>query len=480
VNLRTIGQVARLTGLPVPTVRFYSDAGLVPPADRTPAGYRLYDEEALSRLDLIRTLRDLGVDLATVTRVLTGARTVAEVAARQAEALETQIQTLRVRQAVLRYAAERDTDAAGLAQVNRLARLSDEQRRALVAGLIGEAAGGLDLDPDFAGLLRKMLPDPPRAPEQLEAWIELAHLVGDPDFRASVRRAFERHAADRASGADDGDPESWRRAEDAVLDLAGGALADGIAPGSATARPIVDELVTVFAAAHGRRDDGEFRTWLAERIRVGADERVSRYWRLLVAINGGPAKADPVPPARWFLAALEGHDNEAVRIRAVRDDELPILQDIERAAGECFRDIGMPEIADDEPFPVEVLAAYRRAGRAWVAVDGRPVAYLIADLVDGNLHVEQVSVHPDSARRGIGRTLLDHAADRAVADGLPALTLTTFTDVPWNAPYYERCGFRPLEEAELTPGLRELRGREAALGLDRWPRVCMRRELSVP
>jgi GNAT superfamily N-acetyltransferase len=166
-----------------------------------------------------------------------------------------------------------------------------------------------------------------------------------------------------------------------------------------------------------------------------------------------------------------------VRIRAVRDDELPVLQEIERAAGECFRDIGMPEVADDEDFPLEVLAAYRRAGRAWVAVSDRPVAYLIADLVDGNLHVEQVSVHPDSARRGIGRALIDHAAEHAAAEGLRALTLTTFAEVPWNAPYYRRCGFRCLTEEELTPGLREVRDREAEHGLDRWPRVCMRREL---
>lgn len=168
-----------------------------------------------------------------------------------------------------------------------------------------------------------------------------------------------------------------------------------------------------------------------------------------------------------------------MHIRAVRYEELPILQHIERAAGECFRDIGMPEIADDEDLPLEVLAEYRRAGRAWVAVNGRPVAYLIADLVDGNLHVEQVSVHPDSARRGIGRALLDHAADRAVADGIPALTLTTFADVPWNAPYYRRCGFRSLAEAELTPGLRAVRDREAEHGLDRWPRVCMSRETVI-
>ena len=133
-----------------------------------------------------------------------------------------------------------------------------------------------------------------------------------------------------------------------------------------------------------------------------------------------------------------------MRIRAATAAELPALQDIERAAGEAFRGIGMLEIADDEPFSLDELTAYRQAGRAWVAVgrNGRVVAYLVADLVDGNLHVEQVSVHPDSARRGVGRAMLEHAAGRAAAAGLPALTLTTFTEVPWNAPYYERCGFR--------------------------------------
>lgn len=168
-------------------------------------------------------------------------------------------------------------------------------------------------------------------------------------------------------------------------------------------------------------------------------------------------------------------------IRAAHIDELSLLQDIERASGECFRAIGMPEIADDEPLPLEELLGYRGAGLAWVAADGAgtgtPVGYLIADRVDGNLHVEQVSVHPDSAHRRIGRALLEHLAERATAEGTPALTLTTFTDVPWNAPYYARLGFRALAENGLGPGLRDIRDREALHGLDRWPRVCMRRDL---
>ncbi len=68
-------------------------------------------------------------------------------------------------------------------------------------------------------------------------------------------------------------------------------------------------------------------------------------------------------------------------------------------------------------------------------------------------------------------------AELALREGVPALTLTTFTEVPWNAPYYARCGFRLLDDAELTPGLREIRAHEAAHGLDRWPRACMLREV---
>lgn len=166
-------------------------------------------------------------------------------------------------------------------------------------------------------------------------------------------------------------------------------------------------------------------------------------------------------------------------IRALSPDELTAAQEIERAAGLVFAEVGMPEIAGDEPLPAAELDRYRRAGLAWAAVDeeDRPVGYLVAEPVDGALHVEQVSVHPRAAHRGIGRALIEHAAEHAAAHGLDALTLTTFADVPWNAPYYCRCGFRVLAEPGLTPGLRAIREREAAHGLDRWPRVCMRRDL---
>ena len=140
----------------------------------------------------------------------------------------------------------------------------------------------------------------------------------------------------------------------------------------------------------------------------------------------------------------------------------------------------MSEIARRHWWPMPVLEDRQDAGRLWVATAeaDEPVAFLMADLVDGCLHVEQVSVHPGSARRGVGRRLLDHAASLAATEGLSALTLTTFAHVPWNGPYYARCGFRVLDDAELTPDLRAIRQREAAAGLDQWPRVGMRRDLA--
>jgi GNAT superfamily N-acetyltransferase len=169
-----------------------------------------------------------------------------------------------------------------------------------------------------------------------------------------------------------------------------------------------------------------------------------------------------------------------VLIRAARAAELPVLQGIDRAAGQMFAEIGMPEVADFEPWPVRELKAWLEAGRLWVVAGqaDEPVAFLGASLVDGCVHIEQVSVNPGSARRGLGRALLEHAASQAAAAGIPALTLTTFAHVPWNAPNYARCGFRVLDDAEVTPGLRTIRQREAAFGLDRWPRVCMRRDIS--
>ncbi|MGA8519999.1 MAG: GNAT family N-acetyltransferase [Pseudonocardiaceae bacterium] len=169
-------------------------------------------------------------------------------------------------------------------------------------------------------------------------------------------------------------------------------------------------------------------------------------------------------------------------IRLARTDELPALREVERAAGAPFRDVGMDAIADEEPPSVDELAAFQQDSRAWVATDNidQPVGYVLVDVVDGAAHVEQISVIPSHARRGLGRTLLETVVRWAEQQGLEAVTLTTFSDVPWNAPYYRRLGFHPLAEAEVSEGLRRIREQEVARGLDAWPRVSMRRSVASP
>lgn len=169
----------------------------------------------------------------------------------------------------------------------------------------------------------------------------------------------------------------------------------------------------------------------------------------------------------------------SVRIRAARAADGDAIIAIELAAGERFREVGMSEIADDDPGSVDELAEYADDGRSWVAVDdtGTPVGYVLVDLVDGNAHIEQVSVVPSAQGTGIGRALIEHVAGWARARDAVALTLTTFRDVPWNAPLYEHLGFRVLAEPELGPELRALRATEAAHGLDPAIRACMLRAL---
>jgi GNAT superfamily N-acetyltransferase len=171
-----------------------------------------------------------------------------------------------------------------------------------------------------------------------------------------------------------------------------------------------------------------------------------------------------------------------VVIRPAVTSDFARLQAIEVAAGGMFRPLGMDLVADDDPFTGDELGAYAGAGHAWVAApagDAPADGYLLLDVVDGAAHVEQVTVHPDAARRGIGRALVEHAADWAAANGFTALTLTTFRDVPWNGPYYERLGFRYLRPDEEGAGLRRVRDHERAHGLDAWPRASMRRDLAV-
>ena len=291
-GLFTIGELARSTGLTVRTIRYWSDEGVLTPVGRSTGGYRLYDAESAARLELIRTLRELGLGLIDVRRVLDGERTVAEVAAAHVAALDAQIRSLRVTRAVLSTVARRGSSAEEMTLMNKLARLSAAERRRIMEEFVEEMFHGLDLaDPDIRERMRSTavnLPDDP-TPEQADAWVELAELVQDPEFRARMRRAAELNHAGRGPDTPAGASRWFAKR---LVEQVGNARERGIAPESPEADQVLRDLF-------GDTD----LTAVLERIDATHNPRLARYRELLGILKGAPVHTYAEEFA-WVGAAL--------------------------------------------------------------------------------------------------------------------------------------------------------------------------------
>ncbi|XVV02092.1 MerR family transcriptional regulator [Actinosynnema sp. CA-248983] len=275
----TIGDLARRTGLPVKTVRFYADRGIVPPTHRGPTGHRRFDPTAAARLDLVRTLRDLDVDLATVRRVLDRETTVAEVAAAHADALDAQVEVLVLRRAVLEWLGSNPEE---IDVVHELALLSADARRLLVADFLAEVLAGRPGTEGIARTLTPELPDDPR-PAQVAAWVELATLTRDRDFRALLAALAARY------GAGEMRPDVVAVVRDRVRPWLG-------------TDPASPEAGTVVAEITERFGDG-----LAEHLEAANDPRRERYLTLLALINGWAEPESTQAELTWFLRASREH-----------------------------------------------------------------------------------------------------------------------------------------------------------------------------
>jgi DNA-binding transcriptional MerR regulator len=291
-GLFTIGELARATGLTVRTIRYWSDEGVLHPVARSTGGYRLYDAEAAARLELIRTLRELGLGLDVVRKVLDGERTVAEVAAAHVAALDAQIRSLKVTRAVLSSVARRGSTVEEMTLTNKLARLSAAERQRIMEEFVEEALQGLDtVDPDIRDRMRRTavdLADDP-TPEQVDAWMELAAMLQDPAFREQMRRAVEFNAADRTPDAPHGQAVWFAKR---LVELVAPLRERGVEPGAPEAEQALRDLF-------GDADRGA----VLERMTAGFNERVARYRELLSVVNRQPAPPHAEDFA-WVVAAL--------------------------------------------------------------------------------------------------------------------------------------------------------------------------------
>ncbi|WP_329224605.1 MerR family transcriptional regulator [Streptomyces canus] len=294
-TLYSIGELARQTGLTVKTIRFYSDHGIVTPADRTPAGYRRYGTEAVARLAFVRTLRELGLGLDVIRQILDRGMALDEVAAQHAAALDAQIAVLRLRRAVLTAVARRRPTPEEAHRMHELARLPETERRRLVDDFLDAVFEA----PGSEGIRRSMTPELPDRPteEQLQAWVELAELALDRDFRTGLRRTVEAHRSD-GSTPPRPDVAALARAH------AEPALDAGIAPESPEADPVVTALCAHCARTLDRPDDTTLRLHLLNRLEAAHDPRRDRYLELLAVINAWPAPGRISPALAWSTTAL--------------------------------------------------------------------------------------------------------------------------------------------------------------------------------
>lgn len=68
--MKTVKEVSEITGVSIRTLRYYDEIGLLKPAAMTEAGYRLYDNRTIERLQEILFFRELEIPLADIRRIL--------------------------------------------------------------------------------------------------------------------------------------------------------------------------------------------------------------------------------------------------------------------------------------------------------------------------------------------------------------------------------------------------------------------------
>ncbi|PSK81216.1 DNA-binding transcriptional MerR regulator [Murinocardiopsis flavida] len=319
-ELYPIGDAARRSGLSVSAVRFYADAGIVAPTRLTGAGHRLYGIDTIARLELVRTLRELGTNLDEIRRLLEGGTTLHGLLTTHLEIVERQEHTLRARRAVLRTLIRQGGTAAQAVLMHRLVSMTDEEREQVIDDFWNDVGKGLDVPDGFVDRLREVRPVLPADPTaaQLEAWIELADLVRDPAFRDAVRSylhdTYSTHPGRSIASA----PFQHFVYESgfALIEEVLAAHRAGESPRSPWAQQAVTRFMEEAMTLSGTPLTPEDRNRMADGFRqipdieremaeedAGAEDPHDRYLSLVAVVNGTAPEEDALPYA-WIAEAM--------------------------------------------------------------------------------------------------------------------------------------------------------------------------------
>lgn len=172
-------------------------------------------------------------------------------------------------------------------------------------------------------------------------------------------------------------------------------------------------------------------------------------------------------------------DATRTTIRRTTDADVPQLPAVERSAARSFATI--PElswIVGDDVLDEAQHRRFAAGGWSWVAdIAGTPVGFICAELVEDEVHIWEVAVGEPYQQQGIGLRLMARIESQARDAGARALTLTTFSDVPWNGPFYASLGYEVIDPEAYGVRLRRILELEVRAGIPGDRRCAMRLRL---
>lgn len=299
-SLMRIGEMARRAGVSVQTLRHYGALGLLLPSHVSESGYRYYSDADYARLELIRALRTVGLDLVTIGQLLQGRQALADTLALHLETLELQKQAIMRQQIVLQAALEVPEDLllSRLHHLQLLAALDQHGRERFLSKQLG-------FDPETPRGSRAVweaaimnIPEP-ESEAQLFAWLELAELVTDPGFQAALDAQLGVWA-----GADDAARQQWETVSQRLMQRALQAVQAAEPTTGAAARVLVQEWLSALAEAEGGKVDDALVSKILKQMTT-SDPRFERYWQLIATLKSWPYDDRYVKAQRWLTESLQ-------------------------------------------------------------------------------------------------------------------------------------------------------------------------------
>lgn len=300
----TIGEMAGRTGLTVKTLRFYANAGLLPPSGRSEGNYRLFTLDDVMRALTIRSLREAGFTLREIRAVLKRDLPLRQALSLRLAAVEAQMTALRRVTSALRLALKSDPSEDDLRRLLTVTKLSNADRKTAIEQFYARVSEGVAISPEWQReMIEASLPDLPDdpTPEQLEAWIELSGIINDPSFIEQMR------ANAREVWTADFDQAAYREAWTSITAKVSAAMDAGLGPDSPEAGAILGDWLAAYAAAMNRKADDAFKAWWREKITTH-DDRATRYWELVAVLRGMSApKKRYIEGWAWMKEAARLH-----------------------------------------------------------------------------------------------------------------------------------------------------------------------------